>query len=227
MRTFNRTQKDPAFTLIELVVVIAIIATLAAFLFPVLQNMLVQAKKTQAKNDVIQIVTAVNAYYTEYGKYPLATSDGSADTRFGLTLTNEALFDVLRATGLGRDTVNALDTSGNVNLNLRRIVFISPPDVKSTASPKSGIGTNRQFYDPWGSTYKIVIDGNYDNQITTNPYTDTDGSAGASPLRIGVIAYSYGQNGAVGGGAAASASFSKESGTGGNYKSSGDVLSWQ
>jgi hypothetical protein len=40
-----------------------------------------QAKRTQAKNDLTQIVTAVNAFYTEYGKYPLVT----ADTIYGTT----------------------------------------------------------------------------------------------------------------------------------------------
>ena len=28
-------------------------------------------QKTQAKNDLTQIVNAVNAYYTDYGKYPI------------------------------------------------------------------------------------------------------------------------------------------------------------
>src|SRR5438874_2644459 len=59
-----------AFTLIELLVVITIIAILMGFLFPAFQGVQNQAKKTQAKNDLTQIVTAVNAYYTEYGKYP-------------------------------------------------------------------------------------------------------------------------------------------------------------
>ena len=39
--------------------------------FRAVQN---QAKHTQAKNDLTQIVNAVNAFYTDYGKYPLATS---------------------------------------------------------------------------------------------------------------------------------------------------------
>ena len=39
-------------------------------LFPAFRGVQDQAKKTQAKNDLTQIVTAVNAYYTEYGKYP-------------------------------------------------------------------------------------------------------------------------------------------------------------
>src|SRR5438045_4812327 len=70
-----------AFTLIELLVVIIIITVLIGIAFPVFQSIQNQAKKTQAKNDVTQIVTAVNAFYTEYGKYPLpstATTDVAA-----------------------------------------------------------------------------------------------------------------------------------------------------
>jgi prepilin-type N-terminal cleavage/methylation domain-containing protein len=57
-----------AFTLIELLVVITVIAILIALLFPAFNGVQDQAKRTQAKNDLTQIVTAVNAFYTEYGK---------------------------------------------------------------------------------------------------------------------------------------------------------------
>ena len=60
------------FTLIELIVVILIIAALAALLVPAASRTLDRARSAQAKNDITQIVTAVNAYYTEYGTYPVA-----------------------------------------------------------------------------------------------------------------------------------------------------------
>src|SRR2546429_2713829 len=91
-----------AFTLIELLVVIAIIAILVGLLFPAFKAVQNQAKQTQAKNDLTQIVNAVNAFYTEYGKYPLATDDS--------TITNTAdLFYTLRAVASGAnagDVVN-------------------------------------------------------------------------------------------------------------------------
>jgi prepilin-type N-terminal cleavage/methylation domain-containing protein len=206
------------FTLIELLVVIIMIAILASLLYPAINGAQNQAKKVQAKNDVTQIVSAVNAYYTEYGKYPLAASDGSVDTVFGTTLTNDNLFNVLRANGQGRDTVDPTDTTGNKNLNPRRIVFINLPNVKDPTNPRAGIGTTtgvNQFFDPWGTPYKVEIDGNYNNQIETNPYPDSDGSAGATPLRLGVIAWSYGSDQSQG-----------IKGTG-KFKNSDDVISWQ
>ena len=64
-----------AFTLIELTVVILIIATLTALFVGAAANTFERARKTQAKNDVTQLVTAINAFYTEYGKYPVPSSD--------------------------------------------------------------------------------------------------------------------------------------------------------
>jgi prepilin-type N-terminal cleavage/methylation domain-containing protein len=197
-----------AFTLIELLVVIAIIIILAGLLYPAYNAVQSQAKRTQAKNDLTQIVTAVNAYYTEYGKYPLVT----ADTIYGPTGSlNDGLFYTLRAVASG---VNAGDVA-----NPRKIVFINPPYVKDPAIPRSGIGTTTgagQYFDPWGKPYNVEIDGGYDNAVA-NPYT---ANAGPTPnLQIGVIAWSLGADGS---GATAAASGDKNTGV---YAD--DVISWQ
>jgi prepilin-type N-terminal cleavage/methylation domain-containing protein len=182
---------ERAFTLIELLVVIAIIAILVGLLFPAFKAVQNQARQTQAKNDLTQIVNAVNAFYTEYGKYPLP-SGTTTDYTYGPggDATNETLFRELRACpGATGDCVAA------ATLNPRQIVFISPPDAKNAASPRSGIGTTTstgQYFDPWGNNYVVRIDGDYNNQIA-NPYT---ANAGATPnLQIGVIAWSVGLDG--------------------------------
>src|SRR5947208_11597536 len=120
--------KAHGFTLIELIVVILIIATLAALLVPAAQRTLDRAKSAQAKNDVTQIVTAVNAYYTEYGKYPIATNDTPL-------ASNADLLYSLRAVPLGANA----PVNGVPAVNPRGIVFISPPDGKSLTSPRAGI----------------------------------------------------------------------------------------
>jgi prepilin-type N-terminal cleavage/methylation domain-containing protein len=195
IRPMRPPQKDKyAFTLIELLVVIAIIAILVGLLFPAFKAVQNQAKQTQAKNDLTQIVNAVNAFYTEYGKYPLASDDS-------IITNNALLMNVLRA----------IDTTNNP----RQIVFISPPNVKNTASPRSGIGSDGQYYDPWGRSYTLRIDGNYDNQIA-NPYTANTG-AGPSPLTVGVIAWSGGTD----------AKAPPDSGATTTFTNSDDVISWQ
>src|SRR6266550_4037850 len=96
---FRMTKEDnDAFTLIELLIVISIIIILMGLLFPAFRGAQDQAKKVQAKNDLTQIVTAVTAYYTEYGKYPPVATDDTAITN------NADLFNVLR--GLSGGTAN-------------------------------------------------------------------------------------------------------------------------
>ena len=55
-----------------------IIAALATLIMTGASSVFDRARKTQAKNDEIQIVTAVNAYYTEYGKYPMVDANFNA-----------------------------------------------------------------------------------------------------------------------------------------------------
>jgi type II secretory pathway pseudopilin PulG len=224
----NRTKGAFAFTLIELVVVTLIIATLAALILTAASGVLDRAKKTQAKNDLTQIVTAVNAFYTEYGKYPVTVTSTTTDAFFGTGTAplgctsygnNDALFNVLRSYAGGSDSANVSA------LNPRQIVFISP---KVSANARSGIAADNRYYDPWGTQYAVALDTTYNNALgTANPYSDTDGSAGPSPLQLGTITYSYGRNGGIGGGAAVSSGFSSESGSAGKFKGSSDILSWQ
>jgi prepilin-type N-terminal cleavage/methylation domain-containing protein len=207
----QRPHHANAFTLIELLVVIAIIAILIGLLFPAFSAVQNQAKRTQAKNDLTQIVNAVNAFYTEYGQYPLGII---ADTTYGPggnPTTNETLFRELRGCTAATGSCPGAATS-----NPRRIVFISPPDVKNAASPRSGIGTTTgtgQYFDPWGTNYVIRIDGDYNNQVA-NPYGAT-GGAGSDPLAQGVIAWSLGKDQTLG------------SPTPPSFTNSDDVISWQ
>src|ERR1700746_1969385 len=94
------------FTLIELLVVMGIIGILVGLLFPAFKGVQNQARSTQAKNDLTQIVNAVNAYYTDYGKYPVDAANNTSDAYFGSGTapsgtvsygSNDWLFDVLRS----------------------------------------------------------------------------------------------------------------------------------
>src|SRR5882724_9755661 len=59
------------FTLVELLVVIAIIAILAAMLLPVLASVKKHALIMKARTEIADIVNAVNAYDTEYSRFPI------------------------------------------------------------------------------------------------------------------------------------------------------------
>jgi prepilin-type N-terminal cleavage/methylation domain-containing protein len=205
-----RRNPPAAFTLIELLVVIAIIAILVGLLFPAFNAIQNQARQTQAKNDLTQIVNAVNAFYTDYGKYPLPTGT-TGDFIYGPggnsnPPSNAELLYTLR--GVSAGTMNL-----NNAANPRIIVFISPPYVKNdtAGNRRSGVSpTDGSYYDPWGTPYDVKIDGGYDNAINPNPYTPNTG-AGPSTLNFGVIAWSLGAN--------------QSQGT--DFTASDDVISWQ
>ena len=63
--------KDKGFTLIELAVVLAIIAILAAILTPLVTNYIDQARVTRAQADVRTIADAVKLYQRDTGRYPI------------------------------------------------------------------------------------------------------------------------------------------------------------
>jgi type II secretory pathway pseudopilin PulG len=188
---------------------------LIGLLFPAFKAVQRQARETQAKNDLTQIVNAVNAFYTDYGRYPVAACAPVNDTTLGpggSPTTNETLLNELR--GCPNPPTGSCQAAATINT--RQIAFISPPDVKNSTTPRSGIGTTAagnigQYFDPWGTNYAIRIDCDYNNQVA-NPYS---GNAGANSLQLGVIAWSLGSDGAGGSG-------DKNAST-----AADDVISWQ
>ena len=193
-----------AFTLLELLVVISIIAVLAGILLPVTGSVMNNARKVQAKNTEVQIVNAVKSFQTDYGVYPVTTdqsASGANDVTFGINDPHSALLtDCLRDDGYGNDT-----------LNTRHVVYLEMPSVKNSTNQKNGIGlTDGQPYDPWGNVYIIRVDSSYDNAVQ-NPYT---ANAGYQTLGTGVIVWSLGKD--------------MQTGTDKNVGTAvDDVISWQ
>lgn len=203
----NRVPRRPhAFTLIEMLVVISIIIILMGLLFPAFKGVQDQAKRTQAKNDLTQIATAVSGFYTEYGRYPLTPSP-AADTTYGGATVNGSLFNVLRNISAATE-------------NPRGIIFMSPPDAKDQSKPRNGIKTTTgEYFDPWGVAYNVKVDTDYDNYVD-NPYSSNAGTtknpvSGNLAIQAGIIAWSLGKDGAGGSGDKAAG------------QAADDVLSWQ
>jgi type IV pilus assembly protein PilA len=76
------------FTLIELIVVIAILGILAAVLIPRFSGFQDKARATQALTDAKQIATAIDTFQIENNEWPSTTADDDAILDLaGLTLT--------------------------------------------------------------------------------------------------------------------------------------------
>lgn len=213
--------------MIELLVVISIIAILMGLAFPAFQGVQNAAKKTQAKNDEVQIVTAANAFYTEYGRYPVPNSANAytADTLFGDSNNSggNKSYQVMNVLAYLLNINNkAVPNKDDVlKQNPRGVAFFQGRAARDSQKPSSGYDGDGNFFDPWGRTYAVALDLSYDNvtQTYTPQYTDliyaNEPQSGTPGIQGGAIAFSFGYDG--------------EQGKKGNKKFSGsdDVISWQ
>lgn len=174
---FPTRRRSAGFTLIELLTVIAIIGVLMALLFPAIGGAMDNAKKAQAKNDIMQTITAVKGFYTEYSRYPtLSNSTAGQDLAITTAAANAELFNILRYKGDGQED------------NPRGIVFF---EGKTVAQKKGGFGPDDALYDPWGGFYQFVIDTDYDNLVDVS---DIDGKGAAGDeISTGVAGMSKGK----------------------------------
>jgi prepilin-type N-terminal cleavage/methylation domain-containing protein len=141
-------RRAAAFTLIELLVVISIIAVLAGLAFPAATGALNSARKAEARNDVQQIVAAVKAFQSEYGRMPTSDiNNNSSDLPDHYYSSNR---NIMRAL-LGQDTT----------LNPKGISFL---EVKPAGKNRSGLNSGGEFVDPWGQSYIIKLDTNYNGR---------------------------------------------------------------
>jgi prepilin-type N-terminal cleavage/methylation domain-containing protein len=207
----NRNRDLPAplacgFTLLELVIVITILGVLVTMLFGAIGKTKEFARRAQSRHDVLQIVSAVNAYYAEYAAYPIPPEQSGAEVSY--TTDNSELFNTLRGLPLGRNADHVL--------NPRQVDFIQIPNASNSANPRSGLA-HGCWYDPWGpqpgkaesGVYHIRLDGSYQGQVT-DPYPGHDDddddesdsesqgrdtSSEAAVIHTGVIAWSLAKGG--------------------------------
>lgn len=220
-RTAPQRLSPPAFTLIELLTVIGIIAVLMTLLFPAVNAVKENARRMDAKNTCVQIVTAVKQYYQEYGKFPPVVEDEAAnptapnaqrdtvvgDDAMSAPVPNNTLFHTLRAISKPPNTDH--------QFNRRRISFFEGKAVASVSAnkprngfydrgPDGGIPPPNQdgaLFDPWGHQYGVIMDTNYDNRIDlVGFYTDFAGAeadGGLAPRQT-VGAFSMGKDETLG-----------------------------
>ncbi len=208
--------KRHSFTLVEMLVVIAVIAILAGIAFPVVSGMNRKGKETRARAEINAIITAIKQYEADYGTLPyIPASDQEKD--IFLTKTNppdpvfsskyKTAYDEVMAIlmNLPPDGKDYSGTSASTyprpgNAKNKRYLDLPPKKVTPLGESNSGY----YFLDPWGRRYNIGLDTGYDGKLNLGNCEDKAGSRknfGGEPAEADnylmgkVFVFSYGYKG--------------------------------
>ncbi len=148
---------EKGFTLVEVVVVIAVVALLAAIMTPLIAKNIDDAKMGRAENEAEVIAAAVGNFYKDVGRWPTM---GSAGTYNGVTTLVTGNSTVAGATISSNGWVSST-TGASVDFLENHLLNNTPKG--AAAYPTSGSGAWEGPYlsaaplDPWGSPYMINI----------------------------------------------------------------------
>jgi prepilin-type N-terminal cleavage/methylation domain-containing protein len=160
------------FTLIEILVVIAIIGILASILIPVAGNASKTAKKRRAMLEMNAIKVAVMEFQRDHKYMPWGDPDNKNQSRVG----NDEWVDN------DQELENVMRWLTGEN-PMKKAYLTIPEKSQDKDNPLI-------FVDPWGQYYRIGLDRNLDGAMLPN---DPDGLFGGSEyVREKVLVYSLG-----------------------------------
>jgi prepilin-type N-terminal cleavage/methylation domain-containing protein len=191
-------------TLIEVLVVIAIVGTLAALLLPATSRFKVKTQVQTARLEIDQIATAIAEYESIYGRFPVsgeasrAAAIGDDDVTYGAVikethtwlagpvsyLTNNCeLMAVLLDLEYYRDGASTIN-QGHIR-NPRQVRFLNAPTSDNT-NAAHGVGIDGVYRDPWGSPYVVTLDLNCDGRARDALYREPAVSANPKNPKLGL-----------------------------------------
>lgn len=166
-----------SFTMVEMLVVIAVIGILAGILVPVLGNATNKARVTQARADINNLMTAIKSYESTYNALPCAYEKRSiydSTGKKGFAKENNYLFwheynkdtdkklydifvqelsqvDISNNEATAASTVNWVSDGSTHYYNSRGLKLLEV----GQKFPEKG------FVDPWGNRYAIIMNDGY------------------------------------------------------------------
>ncbi len=157
------------FTLIEVVVVLAVVASLAAILTPMVVRYVEDARNSRARSDVKVIGSAINQFYRDVGVGPVFSSTSAFDDRNPNLEVLVGPGSEPTATGAGWPSLVASGTPEVGTLAGQLISNGGGGSIYST-DPPSGVRRGQGLFwqgpyietvdaDPWGNRYVVDVKG--------------------------------------------------------------------
>ena len=163
--------KRRGFTLIELMVVIAIIIILAAIAIPNYLQMTIRAKKSRLQSDFATLATVLETFKTDWGKYPIATSAEAVN--IGTSVTRKEL----GAVNGGAATINIAGKYNSVG-EQGPVEYIKDGTLSSMINPFSSASGDEIKYGSNNGTHWVLV---VDTNLATTPFMfRTDNSSTVS-----------------------------------------------
>ena len=159
------------FTMLELIVVVAAIAILAAILTPMVLKLIDDSRISRAQNETVSLATAMAALYKDTGKWAYTNANGPSGTVDRLISSP----NVATGAGVGAGSGAANWGTYGASKRLGDFLYWNNPDDNSSATggganqnnqdyPTTGQGAWRGPYlesydvnDPWGNAYVINV----------------------------------------------------------------------
>lgn len=189
MRTFPSSRTN-GFTLIELLVVITILGILMSLGVAGAGAVRNQARTAQARNDCAGLANAIKSFYTDYSRYPIP-SNKKDDSAFDAATSSAGNKAVLMPLMAQDSTVNPRGTT-----------YYENKAAKLSGTLHTGGIFEGGLFDPWGYTFGICVDGDYDGTLKYSGsqlkfYSSTPGDVDESTWKVisgGVGVFSLGKD---------------------------------
>ena len=171
----SRHPTERAFTLIELLTVISIIAILSAITFGVVKGVNDRAAIAQAKAELASLAQALESYKMQYGDYPqFAVPPGTGTPASSALATTSDINIVYSAQGIlfnalmGKRgplppgtytlngapiTVNSINGKPFVDLSKFTLLYTADDTYKHIPDSTTKTMVSNAFMDPWGHSY--------------------------------------------------------------------------
>ena len=177
---------NKAFTLVEMMVVVAIIGILASILVPVLARSKIKAKVASAKFQMAELMAAAKSYKSDNGRYPMPSFLGDQPPAIG------PHGDVTFGGGFGLNNNNSYVVSilidKNHPRNPKKNEYIN---LKSNGSDTevgaAGLSNSNDYLDPFGNPYNITFNKDGDDGCEDMFYMGMSGVKGVGLEENGLL----------------------------------------